>query len=452
MNYDYDLFVIGAGSGGVRAARMASGYGARVAVAEDTYLGGTCVNVGCVPKKLFVYASEFSHGFEEARGFGWRSERPDFDWPTLRDNKNVEIARLNKVYRNLLREAGVDLVEGKATFAGPNQIVVDGKEYTARKILIAVGGWPTVPNIPGSQHAISSNEVFYLEDFPKKVVIIGGGYIAVEFAGIFNGLGAETHLVYRGDKLLRGFDDDIRTTLGEEMAIQGIHLHFQTNVESIEKSDSGSLRATFDTGGVITADCILFATGRHARTEALGLENTAVTLNDNGSIEVDEHFRTSEPDIYALGDVIDRHQLTPVAISEAIALTATLFGGKSSVMDYRDIPTAVFSYPQVGTVGLSEEEARRQYENIQIYRTRFRNLKQTLGGGKDKVLMKLVVDSASDRVVGCHMVGESAGEIIQGIAIAIKAGATKAQFDATVGIHPTMAEEFVTMREAVSAT
>jgi glutathione reductase (NADPH) len=452
MSFDYDLFVIGAGSGGVRAARMAARHGAKVAIAEDTYLGGTCVNVGCVPKKLFVYASEFSHAFDEARGFGWQSEQPGFDWLTLISNKNSEIARLNGVYSNLLQDAGVEVFEGRATIVGPNQVSVGAIVMTAARILIAVGGRPSLPNIPGIENAISSDDVFYLENLPKKILIVGGGYIAVEFACIFNGLGVESHVLYRRDKLLRGFDEDLRDVLAEEMRTQGIHLHFETNITGIEKDDQGQLTAALDSGEEMTADCILFATGRSPRTDGLGLENTGVTVTESGAIEVDEHFQTGEPGVYALGDVIDRVQLTPVAISEAMVLVQNLFAGGGGAMDYTDIPTAVFTYPQIGTVGLTEAEAREHYPKVKIFRTRFRNLKQTLGGGKDRIMMKLVVDGASDRVLGCHMVGDAAGEIIQGLAVAIKAGATKAQFDATIGIHPTMAEEFVTMRDPVDAT
>ena len=452
MKEEFDLFVIGAGSGGVRAARMSAQYGARVAIAEDMFLGGTCVNVGCVPKKLLVHASEFSHAFNEARGFGWSSELPPFDWQKLIANKDGEISRLNGIYGNLLTNAGVQLVEGRATLKDSHTVEVNGVLYRAKHILLAVGGWPSMPNIPGIEHALSSNDVFYLKDFPKKVVIVGGGYIAVEFAGIFNGLGAETHLVYRRDKLLRGFDEDIRTCLTEEMLAQGLNIHFESNVSDIVKNDDGTLGINLTRGAGLDCDAILYATGRKAKTEGLGLENTDVKVADNGAIPVDDKFQTTDPSIFAIGDVIDRVQLTPVAIREAMALSANLFKQGDNSMDYDNIATAVFSYPPIGTVGLTEAQAREKYQKIRVYRTRFRALKQTLGGGKDRVLMKLVVDDASDKVLGCHMLGDHAGEIIQGLAVAMKAGATKAHFDATVGIHPTMAEEFVTMRDPVDAS
>lgn len=451
MTEEFDLFVIGAGSGGVRAARMSAQYGARVAIAEDMFLGGTCVNVGCVPKKLLVHASEFSHAFNEARGFGWASDLPTFDWQKLLSNKDTEISRLNGIYGNLLKNAGVQLIEGRATLRDSHTVDVGGTLYKAKNILIAVGGWPSMPNIPGIEHALNSNDVFYLKDFPRKVVIVGGGYIAVEFAGIFNGLGAETHLIYRRDKLLRGFDEDLRDCLTEEMLAQGVNIHFENNVEKILKSENSSLTISLTDGDSLDCNAILFATGRTPKTQGLGLENTHVKLAENGAIKVNDHFQTSDPSIYAIGDVIDRVQLTPVAIREAMALSANLFLNGNNAMDYDNIATAVFSYPQIGTVGLTETEARERYQRIRVYRTRFRALKQTLGGGKDRVMMKLVVDDASDRVVGCHMLGDHAGEIIQGLAVAIKAGATKAHFDATVGIHPTMAEEFVTMRDPVDA-
>lgn len=447
--YDYDLFVIGAGSGGVRAARMAAAQGARVAVAEERYLGGTCVNVGCVPKKLFVYAAEFSHAFRDAAGFGWTLPGVSFDWPTLRDNKTREIERLNGVYARLLDDAGVTRIDGTATLAGPQAVRVEGREFTARHILVATGGWPFIPEFPGSEHAVSSNEMFYLDRFPQRVLVVGGGYIAVEFAGIFRGLGAETHLSYRGPLFLKNFDGDLRTGLARRMAEQDIRLHFETTVEAIAKNGDGSLRVELDDGRRLDVDTVMFATGRKPNTAGLGLENTAVELADNGAIRVDARFRTAEPSIYALGDVIDRVQLTPVAIGEAMVLVDNLFAGGDRRMDYDSIPTAVFSQPTIGTVGLSEEQARERCDAVRIYRTEFRPMKQTLAGGDDRILMKLVVDDASDRVLGCHMLGEGAGEIIQGLAVALKVGATKADFDRTVGIHPTAAEEFVTMRHPV---
>ena len=447
--YDYDLFVIGAGSGGVRAARMAAGQGVKVAIAEERYLGGTCVNVGCVPKKLFVYASEFSHAFRDAAGFGWTLPEASFHWPTLRDNKTKEIERLNGIYANLLDNAGVTRMEGTATIAGPNRARMGDAEYSARHILLATGGWPFIPDFPGREHAISSNEVFYLDSFPRRVLVVGGGYIAVEFAGIFQGLGAETHVSYRGPLFLKEFDQDLRTGLARQMGEQGVKLHFETNVQAINKNADGSLDVSLSDGQQLKVDCVMYATGRNAKTTGLGLENTAVELAENGAIVVDEQFRTAEPSIYALGDVIDRVQLTPVAIAEAMVLVANLYNGSDESMDYDTIPTAVFSQPTIGTVGLTEAQAREQFADVAIYRTEFRPMKQTLAGGSDKILMKLVVDKASDRVLGCHMLGEAAGEIIQGLGIALKAGATKRDFDRTVGIHPTAAEEFVTMRTPI---
>lgn len=448
--FDYDLFVIGAGSGGVRAARMAAGKGVRVGIAEERYLGGTCVNVGCVPKKLFVYAAEFAHAFRDAAGFGWTVQDAEFHWPTLRDNKTREIERLNGVYGRLLDGAGVERLEGTATITGPHTVCVGDRTFTARYILVATGGWPFIPDVPGRELAITSNDVFYLERFPSRVLIVGGGYIAVEFSGIFNGLGSEVHLSYRGELFLRGFDRDVRECLAWQMEERGVNMLFETHVERIERQEDGSLLVTFKDGHQLTVDAVLYATGRYPNTRGLGLEHTAVQLTANGAICVDDRFRTAEPSIYALGDVIDRVQLTPVAIAEAMVLVDNLFAGTDRDMDYADIPTAVFSQPPIGTVGLTEEQARETLgDRVSVYRTEFRPMKQTLAGGSDKVLMKLVVDDTSDRVVGCHMVGEGAGEIIQGLGVALKAGATKADFDRTIGVHPTAAEEFVTMRDPV---
>ncbi|MCV6606382.1 MAG: glutathione-disulfide reductase [Porticoccaceae bacterium] len=449
-NYDYDLFVIGAGSGGVRAARMSAQYGAKVAIAEQQYLGGTCVNVGCVPKKLFVYASEFSEEFRAAKGFGWDIEQtPKHQWQRLIANKNAEIGRLNGIYGNLLDGSGVTLYESKATIAGPNEVLVDGQKITAERILIATGGYPFVPQFPGNELAITSNEAFYLEQLPERIVVVGGGYIAVEFAGIFNGLGVETHLIYRGPMFLRGFDDDIREALAAEMKGKGIHLHFDTNIEALKRADNSLIEASLTDGSTLTVGEVMYATGRKANLQGLGLENTTVEVRGNGSIVVGDDFQTAQPGLYAIGDVIDRVALTPVAITEAMSLSAALYKNEDNPVDYSNIPTAVFSQPNIGTVGLSEQQAKEKYGDIRVYKSQFRAMKQTLGGGEDKVLMKLIVDNASDKVIGCHMLGDHAGEIIQGIGIAIKAGATKADFDNTVGIHPTAAEEFVTMRAPV---
>jgi len=447
--FDYDLFVIGAGSGGVRAARMAASKGKKVAVAEDRYLGGTCVNVGCVPKKLFVYASQFSELFHASKGFGWSlTEQPSFDWPSLRDNKTREIERLNGIYNNLIENSGADLFDGRATVAGPHRVTVNGTTYSAKTILIATGGWPYIPEFPGSELALSSNEMFSLEQLPKTAVVVGGGYIAVEFAGILNGLGVETHLVYRGANLLKSFDREMSDKVTEGMAAKGVNIHLNTQINEINKSE-GSLSVVLQDMTSIDSGLVLYATGRQANTANLGLENTAVVLRDNGSIVVDDNFCSAEPSIYALGDVIDRVQLTPVAIQEAMVLVDHLYGDGSAAIDYSDIPTAVFCQPELGTVGLSEEQARAEYQDIAVYTSDFKPMLQTLGGGADRITMKLVVDTQTDRVVGCHMVGDHAAEIIQGLGIALKAGATKAHFDATVGIHPSAAEEFVTMRTQI---
>lgn len=446
--YDYDLFTIGAGSGGVRACRMASATGARVAVAEERYLGGTCVNVGCIPKKLLVYAAHFAEDFEEAKGFGWTVGERTFDWARLIANKNDEISRLNGVYDRLLKNAGVDLFDGHAVLEDAHTVSVDGNSYTTEKVLVATGGWPFVPDIPGKELAITSNEAFFLEAVPKRLIVVGGGYIAVEFAGIFHGLGAEIRQLYRGPLFLRGFDDDVRSFLAGEMSKKGIDVRFNADIAGIEETAEG-LRAQLKDGSELTADCIMYATGRKPLTANIGLEAAGIELADNGAIKVDEYFQTSVDHIYAIGDVIDRVALTPVAIAEAMALVKTVFGGVPTKLDYADIPSAVFSQPPIGNVGLTEPQARERYSAVDIYRSEFRALKHTLSGSDEQTFMKLIVDQASERVVGVHMVGPDAGEIIQGIAIALKCGATKAQFDATIGIHPTAAEEFVTMREPV---
>ncbi|WP_104204206.1 glutathione-disulfide reductase [Billgrantia saliphila] len=446
-DFDYDLFVIGAGSGGVRAARTAAATGARVAVAEDRYLGGTCVNVGCVPKKLYSYAAHFHDAFEDASGFGWHLPQPPrFDWPTLRDNKTREIKRLNDIYGRLLDNAGVRLIHGRARVVDAHCVEVDGERYRAEKILVAVGGWPWVPEFPGREHAVTSNEVFDLERFPKRFLVLGGGYIAVEFASIFNGLGSETHLVYRGELFLRGFDREVREFTREQMAAKGVNLHFETNIERIDEV-AGGLQVALTNGETLEVDAVLAATGRRPNLTGVGLDALEVALNPDGTLKVNERFETSVPSVLALGDVTGGPELTPVALAEAMHLVNQHFGdAPPAAMDYRNIATAVFCHPNIGTVGLSEEQAREQCEAIRVYRTDFRPMKHTLSGSAERCLMKLIVDDASDVVVGAHMVGEEAGELIQGIAIAVKAGLTKADFDATVGIHPTGAEEFVTMR------
>jgi glutathione reductase (NADPH) len=445
--FDYDLFVIGAGSGGVRAARMAAAKGKKVAVAEERYLGGTCVNVGCVPKKLFVYASQFSELFHASAGFGWNVDsQPRLNWATLRDNKTAEIERLNGIYNSLIDNSGAQLFDGRAIIAGPHLVTVNGETYRARTILVATGGWPYIPEFPGSEHVLSSNEMFFLDKLPSSAVVVGGGYIAVEFAGILNGLGVETHLVYRGPKLLKSFDAEMSDKVTQGMSAKGVNIHLNTEINQISKT-ADQLSVALNTGATLDTELVLYATGRQANTAGLGLETTNVVMRNNGSIQVDESFATAEPSIYALGDVIDRVQLTPVAIQEAMVLVDHLYGEGSATINYSDIPTAVFCQPELGTVGLSEEQARAEYEDIAVYVSDFKPMLQTLGGGNDRITMKLVVDTQTDAVVGCHMVGEHAAEIIQGMGIALKAGATKAHFDATVGIHPSAAEEFVTMRE-----
>ncbi|SDT24668.1 NADPH-glutathione reductase [Pseudomonas asplenii] len=451
MAYDFDLFVIGAGSGGVRAARFAAGFGAKVAVVESRYLGGTCVNVGCVPKKLLVYGSHFAEEFEQAKGFGWSLGEANFDWATLIANKDKEINRLNGIYRNLLVNSGVTLLEGHGKLVDPHQVEVNGQRYSAKHILIATGGWPQIPEIAGHEHAISSNEAFFLKELPKRILVVGGGYIAVEFAGIFNGLGADTQLLYRGDLFLRGFDGAVRKHLAEELTKQGLKLQFNSDIERIDKQADGSLKATLKDGRELIADCIFYATGRRPMLDNLGLENTGVKLDKHGFIEVDEQYQTAEPSILALGDVIGRVQLTPVALAEGMAVARWLFKPEQyRPVDYNLIPTAVFSQPNIGTVGLTEEQAREQGHDVTIFESRFRPMKLTLTECQEKTLMKLVVDARTDKVLGCHMVGPDAGEIVQGLAIALKAGATKQHFDETIGVHPTAAEEFVTMRTPVA--
>ncbi|WP_281686185.1 glutathione-disulfide reductase [Pseudomonas citronellolis] len=451
MAFDFDLFVIGAGSGGVRAARFAAGFGARVAVAESRYLGGTCVNVGCVPKKLLVYGAHFHEDFQQAAGFGWSLGEARFDWPTLIANKNREIHRLNGIYRNLLVNSGVSLLEGHARLVDAHTVEVDGQRLRAANILIATGGWPQVPDIPGKEHVITSQEAFFLPQLPRRVLVVGGGYIAVEFASIFHGLGAQTSLLYRRELFLRGFDRSVREHLRDELTKKGLDLQFNADIARIDKQADGSLLATLKDGRLLEADCVFYATGRRPMLDGLGLENVDVALNDKGFVRVDEAYRTSEPSIRAIGDVIGRVQLTPVALAEGMAVARHLFRPEEyRPVDYKLIPTAVFSLPNIGTVGLTEDEARAAGHRVKLFESRFRALKLTLTESQEKTLMKLIVDADSDQVLGCHMVGPEAGEILQGIAVALKAGATKRVFDETIGIHPTAAEEFVTMRSPVA--
>ena len=457
--YDYDLFVIGAGSGGVRAARMSAGFGARVAVAEERFFGGTCVNVGCVPKKLFVYASEFSHTFADARGYGWDSTLPNFDWPTLRENKNREITRLNGAYRGMLEKAGVIIFEARARVLDAHTVAVGEQHITCAHILVATGSRAFVPDIPGREYLSTSFEMFYLDQLPRRALVIGGGYIAVEFAGILHGLGVATTLAYRGERILRGFDDDLRAHVDNAMRRQGIEFAMRTDVVAIQKKNEATLITQWHThnpGGEAGAttterefDLILCATGRVPNSADLGLEAAGVKLGGHGQILVNDLYQTSVPSIHALGDVIDRVMLTPVALAEGMALAKNRFGPRAEnpvLVDYNNIPTAVFCQPNLGTVGLTEAQALEQGAEVVVYQSIFRPMKYTLAGRDEKTLMKLVVDGRTQRVLGAHMAGPDAGEIIQGLAIAIKAGATKAMFDATLGIHPTAAEEFVTMR------
>ncbi len=447
MSYDFDLFVIGAGSGGVRAARFAASFGAKVAVAESRYLGGTCVNVGCVPKKLMVYAANYQDEFKLSRSFGWDVEAKGFDWTTLIDNKNTEIERLNGIYEKLLVGSGVNLLNGHAKLVDAHTVDVDGKQYTAKHILVAVGGWPQVPDIPGREHVTDSNQVFFLKEQPKRVLVIGGGYIAVEFASVFHGLGSQTQLAYRGDLFLRGFDNDVREHLHQELLRKDMTLRFNCDVQSIDKKEDNSLLITFKDGQSTEVDCIFYATGRRPMLDNLGLENVNIELDKSGHIVVDELYQTSESSILAIGDVTGGMQLTPVALAEGMAVARRLFRQEDyKPVDYNLIPTAVFSLPNIATVGLSEEQARADGFAVQIFKSSFRPMKLSLSNEQERIFMKLIVDKVTDRVLGCHMVGPDAGELMQGIAVALKAGATKQMFDDTIGIHPTAAEEFVTMR------
>ena len=447
MAYDFDLFVIGAGSGGVRAARFAASYGARVAVAESRYLGGSCVNVGCVPKKLLVYGAHYAEDIGQAQGYGWTIDGATFDWKTLIGNKDREIQRLNVIYRNLLVDSGVTLLQAHARLVDAHTVEVEGRRYSAEHILIATGGWPHVPEFPGSEHVITSNEAFYLEALPRRVLVVGGGYIAVEFASIFHGCGADTKLLYRGDLFMRGFDGSLRDHLKDEMIKKGVDLQFNADIARIDKQPDGSLLATLKDGRTFEADCVFYATGRRPMLDNLGLEQVDIALDERGFIKVNDNFCTSVPSILAIGDVIGGVQLTPVALAQGTAVARQLFRPEEyRPVDYNLIATAVFSLPNLATVGLTEEQAREQGYKIVLFESRFRPMKLTMTDSLERCLMKLVVDADTDKVLGCHMAGPEAGEIIQGLAVALKAGATKRVFDETVGIHPTAAEEFVTMR------
>ena len=460
--FDTDLLVIGGGSGGVRAARMASERGARVMLVEaggTANLGGTCVNVGCIPKKLYSYAAHYAEAFEESHGFGWDGPAPSLDWGRLKQNRRTEIERLNGVYQKLLLGSGVRVVYGHARLLDAHTVRVtsDGtaSQHTARNILVATGGRPYVPAVPGQEHLLTSDEMFDLEPFPARLLVIGGGYIACEFASIFNGLGSQVTQLYRGPQVLRGFDTDVRRFLGAEMTRTGIDLRVNAGMISVQKTAAG-LQVRLQDGSDLVVDAVLCATGRVPNVEGLGLEVAGVAQGVDGAVRVDANYRTSVPSIYAVGDVTARVQLTPIALAEAMVVVDHLLGAAAGKtprsLSYEFIPTAVFTHPNVGTVGMTEAEARAEFGAVSIFRSEFKPLKHTLSGSSERTLMKLIVDAATDRVVGLHMVGAEAGEIVQGFAVAMKAGATKAVFDATVGIHPTAAEEFVTMRVPAAAT
>jgi glutathione reductase (NADPH) len=446
--YDYDLFVIGAGSGGVRAARVAAGYGAKVAIAEEYRVGGTCVIRGCVPKKLLVYASHFHEDFEDARNFGWSVDGARFDWSALIANKDKEIDRLNGIYKKLLAESGVALTEARAALLDPHTLEIAGKRVTADTVLISTGAAPVLPSEPGAELGITSNEAFHLRELPRRIVIAGGGYIACEFAGIFNGMGAKVTQLYRGEQILRGFDDDVRDTLAAEMRKKGIDIRVKTIIRQTVKTAGGlSLALSDDT--TLEVDCVMYAIGRRPNTEGMGLKEAGVACGADDAVVVNAYSQSSVPNIYAVGDCTNRLNLTPVAIREGHAFADTVFGKKPTAVDHHSVPHAVFSQPPVSVVGLTEAAARLMHGAVDIYRSTFRPLKHTLSGRDEKTMMKLVVDRASQRVVGAHMVGLDAPEIVQTLAIAVKMGATKAQFDQTVAIHPTAAEEFVTLRTPV---
>jgi len=458
--FEFDLLVVGGGSGGVRAARMAAQRGARVALVEAQAMGGTCVNVGCIPKKLYSYAAHFAESFEQSHGFGWVGAAPTLDWAALKAGRAREITRLNGIYLQLLKNSGVQIIEGWATLVDAHTVEVAGQRYSAQNLLIATGGTPSVPDIAGREHVITSNEIFDIEPFPKRLLVVGGGYIACEFASIFNGLGAQVTQLYRGAQVLRGFDDDIRNFIAAEMLKAGVDLRLNADVANITRTPSttknvGPLWVHLADGSALEVDAVLYATGRVPNIKGLGLEALGVAQKADGAINVNAQYQTSVPSIYALGDVTARMQLTPVALGEAMALVDHLLGpvkGKAPrSMSYDFIPTAVFTHPNIGTVGFSEADARAQFGSISVYKSEFKALMHTLSGSTERTFMKLLVDDASDRVVGLHMVGAEAGEIVQGFAVAMKAGATKAVFDSTIGIHPTAAEEFVTMREPVKA-
>jgi glutathione reductase (NADPH) len=453
--YDFDLYVVGAGSGGVRAARMSASMGARVGICEERYMGGTCVNVGCVPKKLFVYASEFGAAFRDAAGFGFTVPTPSFDWPTLVRNKDAEITRLNGIYESLLTGPGATVHHGRGRLVDAHHVEVNGQRFSARHILIATGGRPIRPSIPGAELGVTSEAIFSMPTLPKRALVVGGGYIGLEFASIFEGLGVTVTLVHRGDHVLTPFDHDVRTHVEAQLRARGIDVQLRTELASITRTDQGLEATLVRRDGAreqttLATDLVLFATGRRANTQDLGLEALGVVTGAGGEVRVDQDFRTNVPSVFALGDVIDRYQLTPVALAEGMALAKTLFGGQPTRPDYDLIPTAVFTQPPVATVGLTEEAARARHpDDVVIFRSTFRPMKSVLSGSPDRALMKLVVQRSTDVVLGCHVVAPDAGEIVQGFAVALRCSATKAQLDATIGIHPTAAEELVTMRTPV---
>ncbi len=446
--FDFDFFVLGAGSGGVRAARTAAALGARVAICEERHFGGTCVHLGCIPKKLLVYGAHVAEELEDARGYGWSFDGVRFDWPTLLRNKDAELARLDGVYRRLLDRAGVTILEGRGVFEGPHALRVGERQVTAEHVLVATGSRPSRPEIPGGELGITSDDAFGLEALPERVIVTGAGYIALEFASIFRALGVTTHVVHRGPRILRTFDADLARSLEANLRARGVHLHLGRTPHRFE-ARGGEVSAVFDDGDAVSADLLLHGIGRKANVENLGLEKAGVRLDARGAIAVDAHYRTSAPNVFAVGDVIHRLPLTPVALAEGMAVARTLFGASAAAVDYDLVPTAVFTMPQGAAVGLSEEEARRRGHALRIYRSEFRPLRHTLTGREERSLMKLVVDDASDRVLGCHVVAADAAEIVQGFAVALTCGATKAQLDATIGIHPSAAEELVTLREPV---
>ena len=446
MKFDFDVFVIGAGSGGVRAARMAAGEGVKVAIADDRALGGTCVNVGCVPKKLYTYASHFSHDFENAKGFGWSVGSATFHWPTLVANKKTEISRLNGIYANLLDNSGARIIRGYASLKDRNTVTVDGTDYTAERIVIATGGAPNIPDVDYADLLISSDEIFDLTEFPKRLLVVGAGYIALEFACIFQGLGSQVQVSYRGDLIMRSFDEDVRHFVDQEMRKQGIEMNYQSQVSNVTRQANQSLLVNFADGSNIEVDQVLMAIGRKPRLAGIGLDALGIETTWKGTIAVNDKFQTNIDNIYALGDVTGGIELTPVALAEAMVLVNQWNGDGAKRMDYELIPTAVFTQPNVGTIGLTEHQAIEKHGEITVYRSDFKPMKHTLSGSDERSFMKLIVDTSTDQVIGLHIVGEGAGEMLQGFAVAMKAGATKADFDATIGIHPTSAEELVTMR------